>query len=41
MNILAFGASSSSKSINRTFAKWAVSQIDQAEAITPDLNDYE
>ncbi len=41
MNILAFGASSSSTSINRKLALYAAEQITDAQIIAPDLNDFE
>ncbi len=40
-NILAFGASNSSKSINKRLAKWASSQIENVEVNLIDLNDFE
>ena len=40
-NIIAFGASNSSKSINRDFAAWAAGRIDGANVTVLDLNDYE
>ncbi|MEM7181261.1 MAG: NAD(P)H-dependent oxidoreductase [Spirochaetota bacterium] len=39
--ILAIGASSSSKSINRTFAKWIGEQLAAESLLVPDLNTYE
>ena len=39
--ILAFGASNSSKSINKRFASYAAQQIDGAEVTLLDLNDFE
>ena len=39
--ITAFGASNSSQSINRRFAKYAAHQIDNVEVNLLDLNDYE
>ena len=39
--IVAFGASSSSKSINKDLALFAVSQIENIEEIILDLNDFE
>lgn len=39
--ILAFGASNSSKSINRQLATWASLQLDGAEIDLIDLNDFE
>ncbi len=39
--IVAFGASSSSKSINQTFAKYTAGLIDNIEVHILDLNDYE
>jgi NAD(P)H-dependent FMN reductase len=39
--ILAFGASNSRQSINKKFAKYASSQIEDAEIIFLDLNDFE
>lgn len=41
MKILAFGASSSSTSINKQFAAYAGSLIEGGEVETIDLNDYE
>jgi len=41
MRILAFGASSSSKSINKRLASYAASLIDGAEVDLLDLNDFE
>ncbi|MFY0591100.1 NADPH-dependent FMN reductase [Roseivirga sp.] len=41
MNILTFGASSSSKSINQKFAIYAANQIDGAKVEVVDLNDFE
>ena len=41
MKILAFGASSSRKSINRTLATYAASLVAGAQIETLDLNDYE
>ncbi len=40
-NIIAFGASNSSSSINKTFATWAAGQIKGATVTVLDLNDYE
>lgn len=39
--LVAFGASNSSKSINRRFVSWAASQIEDSEVKVLDLNDYE
>ena len=39
--ILAIGASSSKKSINRTLANHAARQVENAEVVSPDLNDFE
>ncbi len=39
--IVAFGASNSSKSINRQLAQWASSQLEGAEVNLLDLNGYE
>lgn len=39
--IVVFGASSSKKSINRTFAKFAASLLENVEVNLIDLNDYE
>lgn len=39
--LLAFGASNSSKSINRQLASWAAAQLDGWEATILDLNDFE
>ena len=39
--IVAFGASSSKKSINQQLAVWAVSQMNGVEAEVLDLNDFE
>ena len=39
--ILGIGASNSSKSINRQFASWAVSQVKDMKGEVLDLNDYE
>jgi len=39
--ILAFGASSSKKSINRKFALYAASKLEDVEVVSIDLNDYE
>lgn len=41
MNILAFGASNSKKSINKQFAIWAANQIAKADLEVIDLNDFE
>jgi len=41
MNILAFGASSSSTSINQQLATYAANQIDGSEITILDLNDFE
>ncbi len=41
MKILAFGASNSSKSINKKFAVYTARQIKEAEVQIIDLNDYE
>jgi len=38
--IMAFGASNSKKSINKEFAEFAASQIDNVEVILLDLNDF-
>ena len=40
-NIVAFGASSSSNSINQQLAKWAASQVEGEGVHLLDLNDYE
>jgi len=40
-NIVAFGASSSSQSINKQLAEWAARQIKEAQVNLLDLNDYE
>lgn len=39
--IVAIGGSNSKKSINKTIATYAAKQIDNAEVIVVDLNDYE
>ena len=39
--ILAFGASTSRRSINKKFATWAVAQISEATSTLIDLNDFE
>ena len=39
--IIAFGASNSKKSINKTFANYAANQLENAEVILLDLNDFE
>ena len=39
--IVAFGASSSKKSINKQFASYAASLISDADSIIIDLNDFE
>ena len=39
--IVAFGASSSSKSINKIFATYAAKQIQNSQAIILDLNNFE
>lgn len=39
--ILAFGASNSSNSVNKSFAFWAARQLQDAEIIEVDLNDFE
>lgn len=39
--ILAFGASSSKKSINKTFAEYTAKQLSEVELKLLDLNDYE
>lgn len=39
--ILAFGASSSRNSINKTFATWAANQVTDGETTVLDLNDFE
>lgn len=39
--IIAFGASNSSKSINKQFATYAINQLPTAEKTILDLNDYE
>lgn len=39
-NVLAFGASNSSTSINRTFAIWAANQLKNVEVHSADLNDF-
>lgn len=39
--IVAFGASNSSKSINRQLAKWASSSLSDVEVVFLDLNDFE
>ena len=41
MKILAFGASNSKTSINKQFATYASNQIEKAEVILLDLNDFE
>ena len=41
MKILAFAATSSSKSINRQLVSYAASQLDDAETELLDINDYE
>lgn len=41
MKVIAFGASSSSESINKQLATYAVSLLDGTEAEVLDLNDYE
>ncbi|MFK8050924.1 MAG: NADPH-dependent FMN reductase [Halioglobus sp.] len=41
MKILTFAASNSKKSINKTLAAYAASQIDNAEVELVDINDYE
>lgn len=41
MKIIAFGASTSSKSINKTLAAYAAHQLDGASVEVLDLNDYE
>lgn len=41
MKILAFGASNSSKSINKQLATWAATQVEGAEITILDLNDFE
>lgn len=41
MNIIAFAASSSSKSINKQLVSYAVSTLDHAEVEVLDLNDFE
>ncbi len=41
MKILTFAASNSKKSINKTLAAYAASQIDNAEVELIDINDYE
>ncbi len=41
MKILAFGASSSSQSVNKKLATYAASLIDSSETEVIDLNDYE
>lgn len=41
MKIVAFGASNSSTSINKTLASYAANQIDGAEVKVLDLNDYQ
>ena len=39
--ILGIGASNSKKSINRQFASWAISQVEDMKREVLDLNDYE
>ena len=39
--VVAFGASSSSQSINKQFAKWAADQLKDCEVTILDLNDFE
>ena len=39
--IVAFGASSSKKSINKQFASYAASLISDADSIIIDLNDFD
>lgn len=39
--IVAFGASTSSTSINKRLATWAANQLEETEVIVLDLNDYE
>ncbi len=39
--IIAFGASSSTKSINQQFARWASEQMEDVEVRLLDLNDFE
>lgn len=41
MKILAFGASNSKTSINKQFATYSANQIEKAEVILLDLNDFE
>ncbi len=41
MKIVAFGASTSSTSINKTLATYAASQVEGAEVTVLDLNDYQ
>lgn len=41
MNILAFGASSSSSSINQKLAVYTAHQVENSKVTTVDLNDYE
>ncbi len=40
-NIIAFGASNSSKSINQKLARWVSGQLENTEVTLLDLNDYE
>lgn len=40
-NILTFGASSSSKSINKQFATFATSKLENTDMVLIDLNDFE
>ena len=39
--VLAFGASNSSQSINKKFAQWASSRLENSEVTFIDLNDFE
>ena len=40
-NILSFGASNSTSSINRKLAEWAAAQVEDGTVTTLDLNDFE
>lgn len=40
MKVLAFGASNSTKSINKAFASWAAQQLPNADVTVLDLNDF-
>ena len=41
MKVIAFGASTSSKSLNKEFATWVANQLPNADVTVLDLNDYE